>query len=60
MRDELAGWGGYLFGLVQDLEENLVCIYIYIYIYFKLVELVWSGSLGFKILKLKLNSIKFF
>jgi hypothetical protein len=56
MRDELAGWGGYLFGLVQDLEENLV----YIYIYFKLVELVWSGSLGFKILKLKLNSIKFF
>jgi hypothetical protein len=26
MRDELAGWGGYLFGLVQDLEENLVYI----------------------------------
>jgi hypothetical protein len=42
MRDELAGWGGYLFGLVQDLEENLVYIYIYIYIYI-LSWLNWFG-----------------
>jgi hypothetical protein len=27
MRDEPAGWGGYPFGLVQGLEENLVLIF---------------------------------
>jgi len=52
----MSGRLGWLpFGLVQGLEENLVFIF-----FEELVKPIWSGLLGFRILKPKPNNIGFF